>query len=119
MRRRHEPKPEAFNTVKLQDILDQVTELGEDQVIFARRPWTLDSEAEIGELDDDSRVPQSVARRGLDYFLEAPVAWEVLEVFEQREATPTERRALLLFYAENDAYPDWAFETTKSTGGER
>jgi hypothetical protein len=94
--------------MKLQGILDRLNELGDDQVIFACRPWTPDSEAEIGILDHNLRVPDEMNNRGLEYFLEASVAKEVLEVL----ARPTRERmrALILFYAENDAYPEWVFE---------
>jgi hypothetical protein len=97
--------------MKLREALDQVGHLDDDKVIFARRPWILDTEAEIGRLDDESLgVPEAIRNRGLEYFLDVPVAREVLEVFGNREPTVEERRALLLFYAEHDAYPDWVYE---------
>jgi len=92
----------------LQDALDQIENLSDAQVIFARKPWTFDAEAEIGELDENFCVPAEIKVRGLDYFLEAHVAREVLESPFGRDAKSPERRCeLLLYYAENDAYPDW------------
>lgn len=91
------------------DALDQVQQLGEGKVIFARKPWALDAEADIGVLDENLSVPGSMKSRGLEYFLEADVAKEVLEVFGDRDPTVQEIRALLLFYAENDAYPEWVY----------
>ena len=44
-------------------------------------------------------------KSGLDYLLESHVMLEVLEAFGGRESTPAERRSLLLYYAEHDAYP--------------
>ena len=97
--------------MKLQEALDRVMQLSDDDVIFARPPWTLDADAEIGPLDADYRVPASIKARGLAYFLEASVAREVLVVFGEREPTADECRRLIMFYAEHDAYPDWVFES--------
>ena len=95
--------------MKLNDALDKVAFMQDDDVIFAKRPWNIDSEATIGHLDENLGVPKVFAERGLEYFLEAPVAKEVLGVLAKREATIEERRSLLLYYAENDAYPDWVY----------
>jgi hypothetical protein len=97
--------------VKLQEALDRVRQLSDDDVIFARPPWKLDADADIGPLDTDYRVPAAITQRGLAYFLEASVANEVLQVFGDREPTADECRRLLMFYAEHDAYPDWVFES--------
>lgn len=96
--------------MRLESALDQVQQLQGDDVIFAKKPWTLDSEAEIASLDSDLRVPKEIADRGLAYFLEADVAREVLEVFGDHEPTLNEHRALLIYYAEHDAYPDWVYK---------
>jgi hypothetical protein len=96
----------------LQEALDQVGRLDDGKVIFARRPWTLDTEAEIATLDENLGVREVIRNRGLEYFLEVSVAEEVLEVFKDREPTVEERRALLLFYAEHDAYPGWVYDET-------
>jgi hypothetical protein len=95
--------------MKLENALDQIEKMADDDVIFAKRPWTLDSEALGGELDANYRVPQPICQSGFAYFLEAPLAREVLDALEGRNATTDERRSLLMFYAENDAYPDWIF----------
>lgn len=55
-------------------------------------------------------MPSEVAARGLDYFLEVNIAKEVLEVLGKKAASREEKVKLLIFYAENDAYPDWVFE---------
>lgn len=97
--------------MKLEEALDQVQQLDDDAVIFAKKPWTLESDAEIGPLDSDLRVPKPIIDRGLEYFLESSVVREVLEVFGNRESTEAERRALLMYYAENDAYPEWVYKS--------
>ncbi len=96
--------------MNLRDALDQIAAVSDDQVIFARKPWTLDSDAEIGMLDEEFRVPASVTARGLSYFLEISVSREVLEVLPESKSTAESRRALVMFYAEYDAYPDWVYD---------
>jgi hypothetical protein len=96
--------------MKLQDLLDKASQLGDDEVIFASKPWSLDAEAIAGVFDKDFRVPDSIKERNLEYFLEASVAKDVLEVFGNIKPTAEQARAVLLFYAENDAYPQWVYE---------
>jgi hypothetical protein len=97
--------------MKLINALDQIQEIQDNNndVIFAKKPWTLDSEADIKPLDIELRVPKEIIDIGLTYFLEINVAKEVLEVFNERVPTNEERYALLIYYAENDAYPDWVY----------
>jgi len=44
------------------------------------------------------------------HFLEVDVANEVLEAIANRQASPADRCDLLIYYAENDAYPNWIYE---------
>ena len=96
--------------MRLQDALDHIDTLSDDDVIFAKKPWRMDCEARIDQLDAESRVPAHLTAQGFAYFLEAVVAKEVLEVFEQRAVSDEKKRTLVLFYAENDAYPDWVYD---------
>jgi hypothetical protein len=93
----------------LAEIVDSLETLDEKHCIFARKPWSTDTLATVGSLADDFTVPAEMADEGFEYFLEVHVATEVLEVFEARQPTLHERRSLLLYYAENDAYPDWVY----------
>jgi hypothetical protein len=95
--------------MKLREALDQIDGLDEGEVIFAKKPWTLESEARIGRLDDSFRVPAPIAAEKFEYFIDVPVAKEVLSVFRHRRVDPQQRHELLLYYAEHDAYPDWAY----------
>jgi hypothetical protein len=97
----------------LGNVLGQISQLENGEVIFAKKPWTLSSEADVGRLDIDFRVPKVISDRGLEYFLEVSVALEVLEVFGARKPTRGECRALLMYYAEHDAYPEWVYESPK------
>lgn len=93
----------------LEMILGKTREFPDGAVIFAVKPWAKNSDAEVGDLDNNFKVPQSLTDRGLDYFLEIGVANEVLEVFGTHKPTNDECCELLIFYAENDAYPDWVY----------
>lgn len=95
--------------MKLKEALDQIDSLDESAVVFARRPWTLDSEAVVDRLDGEMRVPQHIAVSRFEYFIDVPVAKEVIGVFGSRPVTAQQRRELLLYYAENDAYPEWVY----------
>jgi hypothetical protein len=79
------------------------------KTICLRPPWTADSEARVVEVDDENRIPTDTLSDGLKYFLETEVALEVLDGLRNRRIVTTEDACnLLLYYAENDAYPEWA-----------
>jgi hypothetical protein len=96
--------------VTLGEVLARVEEFSEEETVFSRRPWRFDEDAILVRMDEEGRIPSSTTAAGWDYFLEVTVAKEVLEVFEGAPPTPGERRNLLLFYGENDAFPDWVYE---------
>jgi hypothetical protein len=91
----------------LRDVLIKVDTLDRDDVIFARRPWTLASECVVRPLDSEFGVPLDLKEAGFEYFLDVPVALEVLEVFGDKPPTEDEKLRILLHYAQNDAYPEW------------
>lgn len=96
--------------MNLGEALDQIETRAPDEVVFAKEPWTLQSEALVGRLDERWWVPAEIASQGFVYFLEVSVATEVLALIGGRPVSAEERRELLLYYAENDAYPDWVFD---------
>ena len=96
--------------MKLEEAFDQIDSLTCEDVTFAKRSWQLESEALIGKLDENFRVPKPIADQNLDYLIDVPVAREVLGVFGSRQPSQQERRALLLYYAEHDAYPKWVYQ---------
>jgi hypothetical protein len=83
------------------DAIARLDTLDEDDVIFARKPWSPTAVAMIGPLDED---PAALQTAGFAYFLEVSVAREILE---GPPLTLDERIRLILHYAEYDAYPDW------------
>ena len=96
--------------MKLIDIAQTLDTLHEGQFICAKRPWTEQADCELVPIDDTFKVPANVTERGFEYFLEVAVAREICEVFGQIPASSQEIAKLLLFYAENDAFPQWVYE---------
>lgn len=94
----------------LDEAVKQLDMLGDDATLFVRRPWAADAECLATALDEELRVPQHVKDAGFHYFLEVSLAREVFEVFEETPPTNDERVSLLLYYAENDAYPEWVYQ---------
>lgn len=90
------------------DAILKLDQLEDADVLFARRPWSSQSDCIISRLDAECRVPQEISDRGLDYFIEVSLAREVLGAFGGRTPSEDERLRLLLHYAEYDAYPEWA-----------
>lgn len=79
------------------------------KTICLRVPWTADSEARVVELDKESLPPDALSD-GLKYFLETSVAREILDGLRKNvptKSTTEDSCNLLLYYAENDAYPPW------------
>lgn len=95
--------------MKLDEALVKLAGLSGDEVVFARPPFSLDSPAIIGSLDSEFNVPREVKADGLEYFLDAATAQEVMEVFGDYNPSHAEISEFLFFYAENDAFPDWVY----------
>ena len=96
--------------MKLATAIDQLSNLDDDLCIFARRPWLPDSAVVVSALAAGFQTPRHVIDQELDCFLEVHVAKEVLEVFGSRKPTQDECHRLLIFFAENDAYPNWVYD---------
>jgi hypothetical protein len=94
-------------TVTLSDAILDVHSAADDLCIVAKRPWTPDAECELVSLTDDYRVPEMVKARGYEYFLEVSVAKEELLKHAQDLLTSDQRVAVVIYYAEFDATPEW------------
>jgi hypothetical protein len=97
--------------VILRDAVMQLADLDRRLTICVRRPWSGDAECVLVVPDAAERLPPSAADNGFAYFLEVFVALEAIEVFAEAKPTLDEKVRLLVFYAENDAYPEWVYET--------
>jgi len=89
------------------------------KTVLARKPWTPDAQAQVVELDDEGNIPSDGVGLGLEYFLEASVAGEALDGLRKHPAhfTVDSACALLIYFAENDAYPEWV--NNLGSGGPR
>lgn len=56
--------------MKLEEILMNVRNSPDDQVIFARKPWSSTSDAELCYLNEEGGGPQDLLQRGFAYFME-------------------------------------------------
>ena len=93
--------------MRLRDIIDNLESVDDSLCIVAKRPWKPDSEALLVQLTDDYRVPGETTEQGYEYFLEVSVALgEVLDGLNSALSSD-QRFSAVLYYAENDAFPDW------------
>jgi len=91
----------------LREIVDRISRESDALCIVAKQPWDPESEARLVRLTEGFKVPDELLQQGFEYFLEVSVALD--EVLSGLEGTlsPEQRFEAVLFYAENDAYPDW------------
>lgn len=75
--------------------------------IVAKRPWTANSDARLVSLTDEYRIPNDVLQEGFEYFLEVSIARDEALGELAGRLSPAQRVAAMVYYAENDAYPDW------------
>ena len=93
--------------MRLRDVISDLESVDDSLCIVAKRPWSPESEALLVRLTEDWRVPREVLIQGHEYFLEVSVALhEVLDGLGDKLSTE-QRVDAVLFYAENDAFPEW------------
>jgi hypothetical protein len=90
---------------RLVQLVSNLRTVDQESVIYAREPWTKNSEAIVAYEPDISRMPPKVD--GFSYFLEVLGASEFLEGwltnYFDREPTAEEKCARLIEYAKRDA----------------
>lgn len=96
--------------MKLTEVINQLSALPSETYVCVRRPWGHDSEAVLVPFPPDLRIPAEVQECGFEYFLEVSTANKILEPFLAAGPTPSQVFDFVLYYAENDAFPDWANE---------
>lgn len=96
--------------MRLSEVINQLSTLPTETYICVCRPWNHDSEAVLVPFPPDLRIPAQVQESGFEYFLEVSTAIEILEPFLAVSPTPLQVFDFVLYYAENDAFPDWANE---------
>ena len=95
--------------MRLADIIAKLEAADDSLCIVARRPWTPDAEAKLIALTSDYRVPDDVLVDRYEYFLEVNVALEEV-IGDLIDLSADQRVSACIFYAENDAYPEWLNE---------
>ena len=96
--------------MKLQQAILDVLDSDDEAVIFAKCPWTAESDSVISTLTESHGIPEEMKKSGFDYFLEKEYV-ENLLVFRSRRRISIEQFVdLVIFYASNDAYPSWIFD---------
>jgi hypothetical protein len=91
--------------MKLREILNKSDELGEYDVVYAKRPWSLDTEACIIRYGPDESVPRLLSDSFYEYFLESALIHDIRTQVEDAGNPIAEAMRVILYYAENDAYP--------------
>jgi hypothetical protein len=92
--------------MRREEVAKNLDAWNEDSTICARRPWTAESETVVVVQLPDGGIPSEVKKGGFEYFLEVAVAKEVLEGDRRRTLTVEQKLYYLIYYAENDAFPD-------------
>ena len=92
------------------EVVARLNDLPGETFICAKRPWSRDAAAVLLPFPEDLRIPEEVKADGYEYFLEVSTANEILEGFIQRGPSLEQITDFVLFYAENDAFPDWSFD---------
>ncbi len=94
--------------MKLIDVMSQLDVLPDETYICVRRPWDHEAESLLVPYPEDLRIPADVLAQGFEYFLEVSTAREVLEGFLERKPTLEQVTDFVTYYAEYDAFPEWA-----------
>ena len=91
--------------MKLQEILITSEYMEDYDVVYAKRPWSLDSDACIVRYQPDEIVPPLLNENFFEYFLEAPLIKDIRKQVESTSEDSSEFLHVLLYYGENDAFP--------------
>lgn len=94
----------------LNDVVLDLDALDDESILCVRKPWAPTAECVASSPAENLGVPTPVKDAGYSYFMEVFVAREVLGVFGATTPTQDEKVRALIYYAENDAYPDWVFQ---------
>lgn len=93
--------------MNLASIIADLESIDSTLTIVAKRPWTANSDAHLVFLTDACHIPSNVLQAGFEYFLEVSIALDEVLGELANQLSPAQRVAAIIYYAENDAYPDW------------
>ena len=100
--------------MKLIEVIGKLSDIPEDTFICVKRPWSSESEVVLSPFAEDLSIPLEVKSQGYEYFLEVSTAREIIEGFIEHQPTLEQITDFIIFYAENDAYPEWAMKIKTS-----
>ena len=92
--------------MNLHEAISELATLPEATFICAKRPWGPESVVRLVPFPDDLRIPEAVKAEGFEYFLEISTALEILGGFLEQNPTPEQITRFVIYYAENDAFPE-------------
>ena len=101
--------------MRLVEIVFQLDGLSDDDWIGMQKPWSMDAQCRVSRMPDDLRWPESESSAGYAYFLEISTAREALEKCTAPHFSMRDRALVLLYYAEYDAWPNWALKLQAAT----
>ena len=93
-------------TMKLAEVCHQLHDLPADGTIYARLPWSLDSDAIVATEPEGGGLPVEAAEQRLSYFIEVDLARDFLADWLSTQPAEVPEDAAckrLILYAENDA----------------
>jgi len=91
--------------MRLREILLKSDELDENDVVYAKKPWSLEAEARVVGFAPGDIVPRLLQDAPLEYFLEAPLIADIRLQVAEGGGDLEEALRILMYYAENDAFP--------------
>ena len=91
----------------LEEAILEVLSADDSAVIFAKKPWVNGADSIISTLDDELKVPVKLKNQGFHYFLEYSLIDELNLIRAERTIDDAKFIQVVIFYAENDAYPEW------------
>jgi len=92
--------------MRLKEVLSDTDSLDEYDVIYAKRPWSLNAEAYVVRYQEGQTVIRFFEDApSFEYFLEAPLVKDIRQQVEDAGRSSDEVLDVLLYYAENDAFP--------------
>lgn len=96
-------------TLTLYEALSAILDTPDGHAVFAKKPFSPDSVAQIGPLDSELSTPVQVKNAGFDYVIDTFSAQEAMEVFGSYAPSKEEVGEFLLHYSVHDAFPGWVY----------
>jgi hypothetical protein len=94
----------------LEEVIKKRKKIDGEFIVAMQLPWSQQAECVLVLPDEDGCMPAETKALGFKNLLSVDEMNEVLEVFGRKRVSDVERARLVMYYAENDAYPDWVYE---------